>query len=430
MRLYEELLNKENMKNVWMLNHYAITPDSPGGTRHFELGKQLSKNGYNVVIFASNFIHMNFEFVKLKKNKRYKLEKFCNLDFIWVKTNSYKKNNWKRLMNMFSYCYRVIGLSRRLVKKGIIKKPDIIIGSTVHPFAALTAAFIARRYKIPFIFEIRDLWPQTFIDMRIWKKSSFVSRFFKFIEKKTVFKSNKIIVLSPKTKDYLLEKYDYLLKNIFYVPNGVYIQKEKNDQNSNVIEGTIVELSKIKNRGNFCVLFTGSLILTNKIENLISAAEKIKKRKNIKFILIGKGQHEAYYRKIITNKDLDNIQIFNPVRKNNIGKVLNMADVLVLNQGNVQWGSSNKVYDYLNSGKPIISSVFASHNDIVEKINAGVAVSPENPDALVHAIIKIYNMSEKERKIMGKKGLDYVKKNHDWKILGDKLDNLIINTLK
>ncbi len=409
-------------RSIWIFNHYAITPHFPGGTRHFELGKQLSENGYNVVIFASNFIHMNFEFVKRKKNKRYKLEKFCNLDFIWVKTNSYKKNDWKRLLNMFSYCYRVIGLSRRLAKKGVIKNPDIIIGSTVHPFAALTAAFIARRYKIPFIFEIRDLWPQTFIDMRIWKKSSFISRFFRFIEKKTVLKSNKIIVLSPKTKDYLLKRYNYLSGNIYYIPNGV---------NSELYGPNEVIDSLKKHKEYFKFIYTGGMNSVHNLDILFKAMKLIKNKNiNIKLFLFGNGKEKDRFISYCKENNIENVHFMGTLNKTDIPNVLIHSDALYLSTANVNYGSENKLYEYLAAGKPIVSNVSGDHNNIVSRIKCGVSVLPEDPDALVHAIIKIYNMSEKERKIMGKNGLDYVKKNHDWKILGDKLDDLIINTLK
>jgi len=183
-------------KTLWIFNHYAITPQYPGGTRHFELGRNLSNLGTRVIIFASSFVHMNLRSIPQIKKEKYKVEQYENLLFIWVKALKYKNNNWKRLLNMLHYCLSTYMLAKRLVKKGVLNKPDVIVGSTVHPFAPLMASRLARKYRVPFLFEIRDLWPQSFIDVGIWTDSSLPSWFFKRIEKRSISRALKIIILS------------------------------------------------------------------------------------------------------------------------------------------------------------------------------------------------------------------------------------------
>ncbi len=408
--------------NIWILNHYAITPRYPGGTRHFELGKNLVNSGHHVVIFASNFIHMNFCFVKLDRQLGYKIESFGDLYFTWLKTSAYRKNNWKRFLNMFGYCWGAFRVSRGLVKTKVIETPDIIIGSTVHPFAALTASSLARKFKVPFVFEIRDLWPQSFLDIGIWRKFSWKSWLLKSIEKRTVSNAQKIITLSPRTESYLQENYNYASHDIYYIPNGVYVDSVKKEL---PVDKTLKSLENIKKENNFIVLFSGSLISTNKLETIIDASEQLRDNNRIKVVLIGKGQEEGRYRELIKNKNLGNIFILAPVQKDYVPYLLRYADVLILNQGNVQWGSSNKLYDYLASGKPIISSVYARHNDIVSDIGGGISVTPENPQALVEAILQLQKMSPKEREQMGQQNVNYVKKNHDWNLMAGKLSDLL-----
>ena len=65
--------------NIWIFNHYAKTPELPGGTRHFEIGKKLTEKGHNVIIFASNYIHMNFSFIEIEKSKTFKIYKFITM---------------------------------------------------------------------------------------------------------------------------------------------------------------------------------------------------------------------------------------------------------------------------------------------------------------------------------------------------------------
>ena len=111
--------------------------------------------------------------------------------------------------------------------------------------------------------------------------------------------------------------------------------------------------------------------------------------------------------------------------KENVPAMLREADLLILHQGNIQWGSSNKLYDYMASGKPIISSVFAKHNDVVTEIGGGVSIPPENPEKLAEAILGLKAMSEGKKIQMGKRNRNYVKKLHDWTFLSQRLYELV-----
>jgi len=86
--------------------------------------------------------------------------------------------------------------------------------------------------------------------------------------------------------------------------------------------------------------------------------------------------------------------------------------------------SPNKMYDYLASAKPIVTSIEARNNPVIEA-NAGIAVEPENPKALAEAIIEIYNMPEKKRKELGMNGRRYIEQYHSTKILAQKLEALL-----
>ena len=86
--------------NIWIFNHYAITPDLPGGIRHYDLGKELAKEGYNVIIFASAFHYSQFKYVKIEKEQLYKIENFNWVKFVWIKAFPYKKNDWKKILSM------------------------------------------------------------------------------------------------------------------------------------------------------------------------------------------------------------------------------------------------------------------------------------------------------------------------------------------
>lgn len=411
-------------KNIWIFNHYAITPDMPGITRHYDFSKELTKRGYNVSIFASSFHYILLKEMRNYHNGNVIVENHNGINFIWLKTKPYLSNNWKRIVNMFSYSYVAYKTALNITHK--IEKPDIIIGSTIHPFAALTALKISKKYKVPFIFEVRDLWPQSMIDIGLWSERGLRSKIFSMIESKLVKNAKSIITLSPLTEDYLLQKYNY--KECFYIPNGVDIKEFDNGKiiykNQTKFNETLKHLAELKNDGNFIVMYAGAICLTNNIEILIRSAEVIRdfyKNNKIKILIVGGGQEKKRYSSLIKNLNLNNIQILEPVKKGFVSLLLNFADVFILIQGRVFWGSTNKLFDYLSSCKPIITAVSCKHNDPAEEIRCGLSVPPDNPKALAKAIIKLYSMSNEEKEEMGNRGRDYIKKNHSIPVLVDKI---------
>lgn len=399
-------------KVIWIFNHYAITPNLSGGTRHFSLGEKLAQNGFKVFIFASNFLHMTFEFVALSREKQFRLESFDNLSFIWIKTISSSKNNLRRIFNMLSYCFNAYRVSTGLVKKNIIEQPDVIVGSTVHPFAALMSSCLSKKFRVPFIFEIRDLWPQTFIDMGIWRQSSFLSLFFKFIEKQTVLRANKIIVLSPMTVKYLEEQYRISHNKICYIPNGV---------NSNDYLGTI----SVSTNRNFKIIYLGGIDSVHGLDVLFESMRILECYNDIELFLYGDGKMKFYY---MHKYKLSNINWMSPIEKRKVPEILESADAVFLSTSKVYYGSENKLYEYLAAGKPIISAARGIHNDLVRQLNAGISVTSEDPDKIAEAILTLSNMTEEERKLMGNRGREYVQDNNEWLLLAKKFANVIENT--
>ena len=136
------------MPEILIINHYA----SPGFGRHFQLARELVRRGHTVTIAASSFRRKTRE-------QRSGEQTVSGVKFIFVPTSPYQGNGVGRILNMIQFALRVPGC----LPRGYT--PDLVIGSSVHPLAWSAAEKIARRAGAPFIAEVRDLWPQTLIDM-------------------------------------------------------------------------------------------------------------------------------------------------------------------------------------------------------------------------------------------------------------------------
>jgi len=405
-------------KNVWILNHYAKTPDLAGGTRHYDFARELIKRGYEVTIFASSFDHLRLQELKLSEGKKYKIENINGVDFIWLKTHPYYKNDWRRVLSMFSYMWRSYWLGRKVMKTDKrIKKPDVIIGSSVHLLAVLSAHWLAKYHKAKFIMEVRDLWPQTLIDMGKLKENSPIVKILRFLEKYLYQKAQKIIVLMYRADKYL-------------IPLGIKKNKIEWICNGADLSRFTGLYDKKEQSGIFEVMYFGAHGMANGLENVLEAAKIIqdKNYKEIAFSLYGNGPEKnglIEHKKML---GLENLEFFEPVSKNKAAEIIARADILLDNYKHhnaLKYGTShNKLFEYMASAKPVIYTSDEKDN-LVDISECGVSVPFENPQALADAILSLYKKNPAEREKMGQRGRAYVEKYYSIPILVDKLEKLI-----
>ncbi len=407
-----------NKKSLWIFNHYAFTPDQPGGTRHFDIGKELVKRGYGVTIFASSFHHQLHKETRLQKRELWKIEDIDGIKFVWIKTSRYKRNNWKRILSMMSYMIKSYMLGRRITGVNTsISKPDLIIGSSVHLLAVLSAYYVAKYYRAKFIMEVRDLWPQTIIDIGQMREYNPFIKILQALEKFLYRRAEKIITLLPLANKYI-SSYGIDEKKITWIPNGVDLARFE-------------DISEVKkNNAQFKVMYLGTHGRVDALDVLLDAAKIIQNNRydNIQFILKGDGTEKQNLISYKNKLALRNTEFRDPVKKASVNKTLKEADVLVSLLKDLtlyKYGASkNKEFDYMASGKPIILAAKPANN-IVEEAGCGITVPPENPEALAKAIIELYHLPKEKRKEVGEKGREYVEKYHNIAVLADKLEKVV-----
>lgn len=398
--------------NIWILNHYASTPDEPT-TRSYDIGKELVKKGHKVTVFASSFSHYKFIEKVLQPSENWKAENCDGVRFIWLKTFPYKGNDWRRVFNMLSYAWRAFRVGR-----GLKEKPNVIIGTCVHPLAVLSAYILSIFKKSRFFFEVTDLWPQTLVDTGALSERSPVTWVMRSLERFHYHKAEKIIALFPHADDYIAGL-GISKDRITWIPNGVDLSRydglRQYDGGSS---------------STFTVMYLGGHTLSNALEVVLQAArvQQDVGRNNIRFVFVGDGAEKPNLLKLSKDLGLHNVEFRNQVPKNELFEVMGEADAFILSLRDIplyKYGISlNKLCDYLASGRPILFAGNSSYNP-VEEAKAGITVPPENPEALAQAITKLVTLKPEERIQMGKNGLEYVKKHHDIRVLADKLEELL-----
>ncbi len=400
--------------NIWIFNHYALPPVYPGGTRHFDFSKELVKRGHNVKIFASSFLYSRLQEVKqYGEGKVYQKEMFDGVEFVWIKTVPYSQNDYKRFYNMLSYCKNV-----KKAVEDLNEKPDIIIGSSVHLFAVNTAYKLSRKLGVPFVMEVRDLWPQTLIDLGVSKLHPFVL-LLGYLEKKLYSKALKIITLLPKSAEFIASK-GVPGSKIEWVPNGISLARYEK------------LVDDFPNNERFTLSYTGAIGKANSLQTVLEAAKLLKDEK-VLFRIVGEGPEKENLLKFKEENNLYNVEILPPVPKSEVVGILKSSDALIFNLEEspvFKYGiSSNKLFDYLAAARPIVFSAKASNNPVDES-GAGITVPPNSPEEFAKAVLKLKNMNKEELREMGKRGFEYVKQNHSIENLAVKLENILRNTIE
>ncbi len=387
-------------KKIWIFNHHACTPKTGPLLRHFYFAKELIKRGYDVIVFAANEIHFNDKSIDTG-NEKYIIKDDEGAPFVFVKTVKYKGNGISRVNNMVSFYHNLFPVAKELANKN--GKPDIIIGSSVHPLTCVAGIKIAKKMRIPCIVEIRDLWPETIFAFGKVKEKSLFGKILTSGEKWIYDHGHAIIFTKEGDVDHIKEmKWDKSqggkidLNNCFYINNGVNIEEFKKDIKTNILDD--VDL----NDTSFKVVYVGSVRPINNVGNILDAAKLLKDHKDIKILVYGTGNELELLKQRIIDEGIDNVKMKGFVDKKYIPYILSKSSANILNysQTKYNWSrgnSSNKLFEYMASGKPVISTVKMGYS-ILEKYKCGFELENSTPEELSSNILKIYNLKQVEYK--------------------------------
>ncbi len=390
------------MRSIWIINQYANSSDMPGHTRQYEISKYLVKNGWKVSLFSSDFNLSERKFYKLKKFNLYLKEKIDGINWNWIKVIPYKKNNWKRYFNMISFCVQLFFLLTSKCFSKIIKRelPDIILASSPQLPAAYVSLIIAKFFKIPFILEIRDLWPQVLIDQGGKSERNLIVIIFRFMERYLYKNSTSLIILAKGAKEYVHKRGG---RDIHFLPNGPDIDLFK--------YSLPAEKKSFSTKNPFRIIYAGAHGEANDLENVIKASKYLMPYP-IEIILIGDGINKKKLINLAVN--CPNVKFKDPLPKSSMPIFLSKGDSILVSLKDVplfKYGvSPNKLYDAYAIGRPVIVTVSGHIKEEVEKYNLGVFASPGKPRELAQQIINLYSKSSSERKIMGRNGREIAEK--------------------
>jgi len=412
-------------KNIWILNHYATNMYKDYGGRHFWFAINLIKEGYNPIIFCSNTIHNSVEDIEIDSGK-YSTNSAEEIPFVFVKTPSYVGNGKQRIRNMIAFYRNLFPVAKEYAK--IYGKPDVILASSVHPLTLVAGIKIAKKFGIPCICEVRDLWPESLVAYGLLNKKSIIAKILYQGEKWIYKKADSVIMTWEGGKEYVIEHgwgNQVDLKKIHYISNGVVLETF----DKNAIENQIID-EDLDSRNYKNVVYAGSIRKVNNIGMLLDAAKIIQDEciKDIQFLIYGSGNECEILKKRCEEENIRNVKFKGRVAKKYIPGILKKAFINILHNSSTsldKYGQSqNKFFEYLAAGKCIVQT-YSTGYSVCNRAECGVCAPTQTPTEIANAIISVCNNEAKCRK-MGENARKAARE-FDFKELTEKLINIIEN---
>lgn len=409
-----------------MFNNYNMLPEQGGLVRHYNFAKCLAEKGHHVSVFVGSHPH-NTELQMIQDRSAWKIGQKTPFRWVYVRTLNYAGSRLKQIFSMFQF-YRN-GKKAALAFFSQDECPDIILGSSAHPLAAVLAIRLAKRFRCKSIVEIRDLWPESIVALGVARAHNPAVLFLRRMEKWIYKKADAVVFTMEGAYDYIVEQgweRDVPRSKVHYINNGVDL--EQYDYNK---EHYRIDDPDLDDPNLFKVVYTGSIRPANNPELLINCAEKLRDYPGIRFLIYGGGENLDALRQICAEKGLTNCVFKGFIPKKNVPYVLSKSNLNLLNYDLrsilvYKYGSSqNKLFDYMASGQPILSNVSIAHS-LIQKYHCGQDDTLPDAETYAKAVLMFYHMDEEQRRLMGANARRAAE-DYDFKHLTDKLMTVIEN---
>ncbi|MBC8046651.1 MAG: glycosyltransferase family 4 protein [Fimbriimonadaceae bacterium] len=394
--------------NILLIHQYYLEKHDSGGSRWNEMVKVWAENGHRITVLAGMTHYSTGKKHHLFKGKYvYEEEEHKNVRVIRSHVSEkYNTGFAGRLRGYISFVFSSVYAGIFRAKE----KYDLIVVSSPPLFVGIAGYFLSRLKRIPYVFEVRDLWPESAIDTGIVKNKLVIK--LAFAAEKFIYKKAKLInVLTPAFKESIIAKKNIPAEKIIYIPNAADFNLSEKLLHSFQAQSFRKELGW---EDKFVVCYVGAHGVANHLIQVLQTAS-ILKDSNVLFVLIGDGMQKNMLKEKMYNMQLKNVQFIDPVPKEEIFKYILAADVgtsVLMKNDTFKTVYSNKTFDYLSCKKPVLMAIEGVSKKLIEEAQAGLYVEPENPEHFAKQV-KAYLNNPQLLSQHGENGYAFVHKYFD-----------------
>jgi colanic acid biosynthesis glycosyl transferase WcaI len=391
-------------------------------TRAYEMAKTWVSLGHNVTMLTEFPNHPSGIISASYKGKFIERTELEGIDVVRV---------WVRASPLKTFINRMLFYLTFMVNASIAglisthREFDFLYATSPPLFVGVAALFICFFKRIPMAFEVRDLWPESAVALGELKNQRVILTATR-LEELCYRKATQIIVVTHGIYDRLIKR-GISEKKLYYVPNGA---------NLDLFTFNPYERERIRHEmgleNKFIAIYAGIHGLAQGLETVLETARYMESNSLVHFILIGDGPKKAEIVSLARSYNLPNITLLPEKPREQIPAYLSAADVALapLKKVDIFKGAlPSKIFDAWACERPVILSIDGEARELVEKINGGVYVPPEEPKILAETIQSLMN-SPGARQSMGKNGLKYTYEHHSRAALAENLIIHLENTFR
>jgi len=398
-----------------LIHQIFLSPKEGGGTRHFELARFAVQKGHQASVVASDVSYLDGKPIPTESEP----EIVEGVEIYRARTlNTINKSFTLRAIAFMSFMITA-------VFKGLkVRDIDVVMGTSPPLLQGISAWVIATIRRKPFLMEIRDLWPDFAIDMGVLKNPVLIwiaRRIEVFLYRRAVH----LLVNSPAYRTYLIEQRGIPSEKITVIANGVdptmFDPKEKG----------LAFRSEFGLEDKFIVAYTGAIGPANDLPTVTRAAERLRDRKDICFLIVGDGKDRPQIEKIVAEQKLENVLMVGLRPKSEMPSILAAADACLATLKNIPMFKTtypNKIFDYMAAGRPIVLGIDGVIREVVEEAKAGIFVCPGNDRELAEAVVKLAD-DRASAEAMGRNGREHVSKHFNRADQSDEFVKLLVDLI-
>ena len=390
-------------------------------SRNFDFATRLVSRGHEVIIFTNNFCHRTRRrFFESKGSGGQTVVNFKGVSVVWLNSRPYFDNSIGRAWNALSFVWLALTSAR-----GEIVSPEVVVADSVPPTAGLLGWAVAKSFRARFIYQIRDVWPIALVYDGALTKASPIYWILRVIEK-FLYKHSDSICSSLRNVSGHVESSGADPRKVVWIPNGVDLDRfavpSPLKRGGCEVGGEQYELK---------VIYTGGYGNAHDVLSIVKAAS-ITWKSGYRFLfeLYGDGVKRAGCEEFAQQEAVDNVRFFDSVPRESVPDVLSTADVLVAavtDSDAYQFGLNlNKLYDYFAAARPVVLSCRAVE-DPVRDSGCGFTVTPECPQEMAAALVRLHALGESDRAELGAKARWFAEKHYDVNRLVDVYEEMIAN---
>jgi glycosyltransferase involved in cell wall biosynthesis len=368
------------MKILYISQYFPPEMGAPAA-RAVELARHWAAAGHHVTVLTGFPNHPTGVVPLEYRGKLRRLvvrEKVDGVDVVrsWLLPFPNRKA-YERMLNYSSFCLSAASTGL------FLPRPDVVIATSPQLLVALSGWWLALCKRVPFVFEVRDLWPESLAAVGMGDGNSMLHRGLAHLAGFLYRHADRVVVVTPAFEDYLVEHWHVPQEKIAVVENGV-------ETNLFAPEAATAVRAEMRMEGKFVVSYIGTMGMAHGLGTIIEAAAQLQSTNpEIIFLMLGEGAEKARIVALARERGLDNLRFVDQQPREKVPAYIcasNACLVLLKKNDLFKTVIPTKMLEFMSCARPVILGVDGQARAILEDARGGLVIEPENSAALVNAI--------------------------------------------